>query len=227
VPKTNRAALEHVWSAWKRAYPDPAKGPESLQITDAQPTDKYLGWWETFYKAGKTWDATKAAAIEKRIDDILAAHGLTTEPAAAPKCIACANNKPNFNPPSKMHPCWAVMPEVTSISAIPNRSLTFFVTEDGAGFILQGERDHKGSLPAVNLPTLKIRYKAKLVFRVSTTTPFYILQSNGTTQMALVKNQGITDGLLIWNMEERGNSYYGNEKGGAYRGSIERVYGEP
>jgi hypothetical protein len=101
------------------------------------------------------------------------------------------------------------------------------VTEDGGGFILKGERDHKGALPAGNLPTLKIRYRAKLVFRVSTTTPFSILQSNGTTPIALVKNQGITDGLLIWNMEERGNSYYGHAKGGAYRGSIELVYGLP
>jgi hypothetical protein len=227
VPKTNKAALEHVWSVWKRAYPDPAKGAESLLITNAQPTDKYLGWWETFYKAGKKWDAARAAAVEQRIDDILAAHGLTAEPAAAPGCIACANNKPNFNPPSKMHPCWAVMPEVTSISAIPDRALTFHVTEDGSGFVLKGERDHKGALPAGNLPTLKIRYRAKLVFRVSTTTPFSILQSNGTTPIALVKNQGITDGLLIWNMEERGNSYYGHAKGGAYRGSIELVYGLP
>ena len=229
VPKTNKAALEHVWSAWRRAYPDPTKGPESLAITDAQPTDKYLGWWETFYKAGKTWDATKVAAIEKRIDDILAAHGLTAEPAAADFCIACANNKPNFNPPSKMHPCWAVMPDVTSISAIPNRSLAFYVTEDETGFVLKGERDHKGALTAAagKIPTLKIRYKAKLVFHVSTTTPFYILMANKTSQMASVKNQGITDGMLIWHMEDRGNSYYGNAKGGAYQGSIERVYGLP
>ena len=227
VPKTNKAALEHVWSAWKRAYPDPSKGPESLASTGAWPPDKYLGWWETFYKAGKAWDATKAAAVEKRIDDILAAHGLTTEPAADPKCIACANNKPNFNPPSKMHPCWAVMPEKTCISAIPSRSLAFYVTEDETGFVLKGERDHKGALAAGNMPTLKIRYRAKLVFRVSTTTPFYILQSNGTTPMALVKNQGITDGVLIWNMEEYDASCYGNAKGGRYRGVIERVYGVP
>ena len=224
VPKTNKAALEHIWSAWKRAFPGTG---ESLKITNAQPTDKYLGWWETFYKAGKTWDATRAGAIERRIDAILAAHGLTSEPAAVGGCIACANNKPNFNPPSKMHPCWAVMPELTSISAIPNRALTFYVTEDAGGFVLKGERDHKGALPAGNLPTLRIRYKAKLVFRVSVTTPFYILQSNGTTQMSDVKNQGITDGVLIWNMEERGDTYYGNAKGGNYRGSIKRVFGVP
>ena len=119
------------------------------------------------------------------------------------------------------------MPELTSISAIPNRALTFYVTEDETGFVLKGERDHKGSLPAVNLPTLQIRYKAKLVFRVSVTTPFYILQSNGTTQMAGVKNQGITDGALIWNMEERGDTYYGNARGVNYKGIIKRVFGVP
>lgn len=226
VPKTNKAALEHIWSAWKRAFPGAT--PESLKITNANPTDKYLGWWETFYKAGKTWNATRAGAIESRIDAILLAHGLASEPAAVGGCIACANNKPNFNPPSKMHPCWAVMPELTSISAIPNRALTFYVTEDETGFVLKGERDHKGSLPGGSkLPTLQIRYKAKLVFRVSVTTPFYILQSNGTTQMSDVKNQGVTDGVLIWNMEERGDTYYGNAKGGTYRGVIKRVFGVP
>ena len=120
------------------------------------------------------------------------------------------------------------MPEITSISAIPRQSLD--VPRDGGRKWLRSEgraRPQGRVAPRATCRRSRFRYRAKLVFRVSTTTPFSILQSNGTTPIALVKNQGITDGLLIWNMEERGNSYYGHAKGGAYRGSIERVYGLP
>ena len=71
------------------------------------------------------------------------------------------------------------------------------------------------------MPTLKVRFLTKLVFHVSTTSRFYILRTNGT-QMSGVKNQGVTDGVLIWHMEEYGDSRYGNS---TYRGTIQKVFG--
>ena len=223
IPKTNKDALEYVWNSWIRAYP--GSTPESL-VTGVGGGDKYLNWWEKFYNVDKKkWDAAKITAIENRIDEILSLHGLGTEPSAEPNCIACANNKPNFEPPSKMHPSWANMPEKNRINAIPYSALTFYVTEDGTGFIVKGERDHKGPLSADKMPTLNIRFLTKLVFYVSTTTPFYIYENNGTSQMSRVKNQGVTDGLLIWYMEHNGDSKYGNSKGGAYISNIKKVFG--
>jgi len=223
IPKTNKEALEYVWSSWKRAYPGIA--PESLK-TNVGGGDKYLDWWERFYNVDrKTWDAEKISAIEARIDAILADHGLTLEPPAVPLCIACANNKPNFNAPSKMHASWANMPQKSRINAIPHSALTFYVTEDETGFIVKGERDHMGPLSAGNTPTLRVRFYTQLVFRVATTTPFYILRLDGTA-MSGVKNQGVTDGVLIWNMEHTGDSIYGNaSKTAAHKGTIQKVFG--
>jgi hypothetical protein len=224
IPKTNKEALECVWSSWKGAYP--GLTPESL-VTNVAGGDKYLGWWQKFYNVdNKKWDSAKISAIESRIDAILRDHGLSTEPAAVAGCVACANNKPNFNPPSKMHPAWANTPQINRINSIPYSALTFYVTEDVSGFVVKGERDHMGPLdPASRMPTLRVRFLAKLVFRVSTTTPFYIL-SLGNSPRSGVKNQGVTDGVLIWNMEETGSSYYGNAtKTAAYKGSIQKVFG--
>ena len=103
--------------------------------------------------------------------------------------------------------------------------MAFYVTEDAGGFVLKGERDHEGPLSgarmAARMPTLKVRFLTKLVFHVSTTSRFYILRTNGT-QMSGVKNQGVTDGVLIWHMEEYGDSRYGNS---TYRGTIQKVFG--
>ena len=222
IPKTNKDALEYVWNSWIRAYPDST--PESL-VTGVGGGDKYLNWWENFYNVDKKkWDAAKITAIENRIDQILSLHGLTNDPSAEPNCIACANNKPDFEPPSKMHSSWANMPRLSRINAIPYSALTFYVTEDGTGFIVKGERDHMGALSAGRMPTLNIRFLTKLVFYVSTTTPFYILHNNGTSQMSKVKNQGVTDGVLIWYMDHNADSKYGNNKGG-YISNIKKVFG--
>jgi len=44
--------------------------------------------------------------------------------------------------------------------------------------------------------------------------------------MSGVKNQGVTDGVLIWNMETNGNSFYGNaSKTTEYKSSIQKVFG--
>ena len=228
IPRTNKAALEYVLSSWKHAYAGIA--PESLK-TNVSAGDKYLNWWERFYNGGggspaRTWDAAKILAIETRIDDILRDHGLTAEPAAVVDCIACANNKPNFNPPSKLHPSWAQMPLLTRVSGIPYATLTFHVTEDAGGFVVKGERDHTGALGSGKMPTISVRYGAKLVFHVSVTTPFHIYQSNWTA-MPNVKNQGVTVGSLIWHMEteSRAASIYGNTTAAGFRGSIKRVFG--
>ena len=223
IPRTNKAALEYVWSSWKHAYPDSA--PESLK-TNVAGGDKYLNWWQKFYNVdNKKWDAAKISAIEARIDAILDKHGLKDEPTAVEYCVACANNKPNFNPPSKMHSSWAKMPLLSRIEAIPYCTLKFYVTEGASGFVVKGDRDHMGSLSG-NLPTLRVRFLTKLVFYVSTTTPFYILKLNNA-QMPDVKNQGVTDGMLIWKMEVTENSYYGNsgKAAASYKGSIQKVFG--
>jgi hypothetical protein len=227
IPRTNKEALEHVWSTWKRAFPGGT--PESL-ATNVSGGDKYLNWWQKFYNVdNKKWDSANVLAIESRIDAILRDHGLTTEPAAVSGCAACANNKPNFNPPSKMHPAWANLPKLSYVSKIPYCTLKFHVTEDESGFIVKGERDHAGLLdPLSRTPTLRVRNGTKFVFRVSTTTPFYILRTDRAV-MSGVKNQGVTDGVLIWNMENVGDpelSYmvarYGNA---AYNGVIQKVFG--
>ena len=220
VPRTNKAALEYVWSSWKLAFP--GAGAESL-YTGLLSGPKYLNWWERFYNGeNRTWDAAKIAGIESRIDAILKAHGLEFEPSAVPNCIACANNKPNFNPPSRMEACWAIGPTRTHLTAFPYSALSFYVTEDAGGFVLKGERDTAGPLStASRMPTLQVRFATKLVFHVSTTSRFYILRLNGS-QMSGVKNQGVTDGLLIWHMEEYGDSRYGNS---TYRGTIQKVLG--
>jgi hypothetical protein len=225
IPRSNKKALEYVWSSWKRAYP--GVEPKSLE-TGLSGGDKYLNWWERFYNVNpkKTWDNAKISAIEARIDAILAAHDLTNEPVAVEGCIACANNKPNFNPPSKLHSSWANMPTKSRIQAIPYNSLMFYITEDGSGFIVKGERDHMGPFVGGKMPiTLNVRFLTKLVFKVSTITPFYILNLDGSL-MAGVKNQGVTDGVLIWNMETNGNSFYGNaSKTTEYKSSIQKVFG--
>jgi hypothetical protein len=228
IPKTNKEALEYVWSAWKRAFP--GSTPESLAcVPSIAGGDKYLHWWEKFFNVDKKrWDSAKITAIEARIDAILGAHGLTTEPPAVAGCIACANNRPNFDVPPKLHASWANTPQKSRINTIPYSSLTFRVTEDATGFVVKGERDHMGPLGSSSMPTLRVRFLAKLVFRVSTTTPFYILTRDGTP-MSGVKNQGATDGVLIWNMENVGDpelSYmvarYGNA---AHNGTIQKVFG--
>jgi hypothetical protein len=225
IPRTNKAALEYVWNAWKGAVPD--AGPESLK-TNVGGGDKYLSWWQRFYNVApkRTWDAAKISAIEARIDEILRDHGLTAEPAAVANCIACATNAPNFNPPSKVHPSWATMPTKSRIAAIPYAALTFYVTEDETGFVVKGERDHMGPLSAADrMPALRVRFLAKLVFHVSTSTPFCILHQN-ETRRSDVKNQGVTDGVLIWHMEDTASSIYGNaSKTAAYKGSIQKVFG--
>ena len=204
---------------------------ETLIMTNFNPTDKYLGWWEKFFITdGKKWDSTKISAIEARIDEILASHGLTTEPAAVTGCIACANNKPNFNPTPKMDPYWAIMPTKSRVDAIPYSVLTFYITEDALGFIVKGDRDHNGSLATGKMPVLNIRFQSKILFYVSTVTPFYIMKANGTVAPdSEVKNQGITNGLLIWNYLNRynENSYYGKlgSSVGTYKNTVIKVFG--
>jgi hypothetical protein len=205
---------------------------ETLIMTNANPTDKYLGWWEKFFITdNKKWDSSKISAIEARIDAILASHGLTTEPAAVMGCIACANNKPNFNPTPKMDPSWAIMPTKSRINPIPYSSLTFYITEDALGFIVKGERDHMGSLPVgQKMPILYLRIPSKILFYVSTITPFYIMKANHTeAPISEVKNQGITNGLLIWKYSDRytENSYYGKlgVSVGSYKNQIIKVFG--
>ncbi len=204
---------------------------ETLIMTNANPTDKYLGWWEKFFITdGKKWDSTKISAIEARIDAILAAHGLTNEPAAVTGCISCANNKPNFNPIPKMDPSWAIMPTYNRVWTIRYATLTFYITEDALGFIVKGERDHKGSLPAGKMPVLNVQIGTKLLFYVSTVTPFYIIKLNGdaASDSKQVKNQGITNGLLIFNDEITDLFYYYgklNTTVGAYKNEIRRVFG--
>jgi hypothetical protein len=226
VPKTNKEALEYVWGAWKRAFP--GAGPESL-VTNVGGGDKYLSWWERFYNVDKRkWDSTMISAIEARIDEILSAHGLTTEPPAVAGCIACANNRPNFDVPSKMHASWANTPRKSRINTIPHSSLTFHVTGNDGGFTVSGERDHMGPLGSSLMPTLHVRFLTKLVFRVSTSTPFYILRLDGS-QMSGVKNQGVTDGVLIWNMEDVGDAALGytvaRYGSASHNGVIQKVFG--
>jgi hypothetical protein len=75
------------------------------------------------------------------------------------------------------------------------------------------------------MPALRVRFLAKLVFHVSTSTPFCILHQN-ETRRSDVKNQGVTDGVLIWHMEDTASSIYGNaSKTAAYKGSIQKVFG--
>jgi hypothetical protein len=202
-----------------------------LIMTNANPTDKYLGWWEKFFITdNKKWDSAKISAIEARIDAILASHGLTTEPAAVSGCIACANNKPNFNPTPKMDPSWAITPTYSRIGPVPYADLTFYITEDPLGFIVKGERDHMGSLPdGQKMPILNIRYVSKILFYVSTITPFYIMDQWGFKKDYLeVKNQGITNGLLIWmNLTSPSDASYGKFGAaiGPYRQKIVKVFG--
>jgi hypothetical protein len=234
IPKTNKAALEYVWSSWKKAFPV-SSGTETLGNTGAVPTDKYLGWWEDFFiTKGKKWDDAKISAIENRIDAILAAHGLTTEPVAVSGCIACANNKPNFNPTPKMDLSWYSMPTKTRINTIPNSTLKFYITEDALGFIVKGDRDHNGKLAAGNMPELKLRVCAKILFYVSTITPFYIMNREGKKipDHNGIKNQGITKGLLIWYTVEMYSDFLygkfkgdGNTKVDRYMNKIIRVFG--
>jgi len=234
IPRTNLEALEHVWSTWKMAYPV-SSGSETLKMTNASPNYKYLGWWEKFFITdNKKWDSVKISAIEARIDAILAAHGLTNEPAPVAGCIACANNNPNFNPTPKIHPSWAIMPTKSRVNRIPYRTLTFYVTEDALGFIVKGERDHKGSLPAdEKMPVLNARFLTKFIFHVSTITPFYIFNENGQKiEDERVKNQGTTKGLLIWfNTEYNHDCYYGSDKistgakTNAYKNMIKKIFG--
>jgi len=229
IPKTNKEAVDYVCRTWRQAFPV-SSGSETLIMTDAQPTDKYLGWWEKFFITDqKKWDSTKISAIEARIDGILAAHGLTNEPAAFTGCIACTNNKPNFNPIPKMDPSWAIMPTYNRVWTIRYATLTFYITEDALGFIVKGERDHKGSLPAEKMPVLNVQIGTKLLFYVSTVTPFYIIKLNGdkASDSKQVKNQGITNGLLIFNNEITDLFYYGklNTTVGAYKNEIRRVFG--
>ena len=231
IPKTNKEALEYVWNSWKNAYPT-SPGTETLKMSNANPTDKYLGWWEKFFITdNKKWDSAKISAIEARIDAILAFHGLTTEPAAVSGCIACANNKPNFNPTPKMDPSWAIMPTISRIGPISYAALTFYITEDAVGFVLKGERDHMGSLPdGQKMPVLNIRFVSKILFYVSTITPFYIMDEWGVKLSdSEVKNQGITNGLLIWMNTTRphDSSYgkFGATIGGRYRKKIVKVFG--
>ena len=216
IPKTNKDALEYVWKSWKKAYPV-SPGTETLKNTSANPTDKYLGWWEKFFITdSKKWDASKISAIENRIDQILEDHGLTTEPVAVSGCIACANNKPNFNPTPKMDPAWAIMPTKTRINTIPYSTLTFYITENALGFIVKGDRDHNGTLAAGNMPELNVRVCTQLRFYVSTITPFYIMNYQGIKLPSSngVKNQGATNGLLIWNNQDMDlDCLYGKFKG--------------
>jgi hypothetical protein len=205
-------------------------GTETLSMTNAKPTDKYLGWWEKFFITdNKKWDSAKISAIEARIDAILSSHGLTSEPAAVIGCIACANNKPNFNPTPKMHPSWAIMPTKSRVNSLPYSALTFYITEDALGFIVKGDRDHNGSLAAGKMPILNIRFLSKILFYVSTVTPFYIMKKDGTVAPGSeVKNQGITNGLLIWNYTERyDDSYYGKlgSSVGTYKNRVVKVFG--
>jgi hypothetical protein len=201
-----------------------------LIMTNANPTDKYLGWWEKFFITDKKkWDSAKISAIEARIDAILASHGLTTEPAAVSGCIACANNKPNFNPTPKMDPSWAITPTYSRIGPVPYADLTFYITEDPLGFIVKGDRDHMGSLPdGEKMPTLNIRFLSKILFYVSTITPFYIMDQWGKKNYLEVKNQGITNGLLIWmNLTTPYDASYGKFGAaiGPYRQKIVKVFG--
>jgi len=203
-----------------------------ITMTNANPTDKYLGWWEKFFITdGKKWDSAKISAIENRIDAILASHGLTTEPTAVSGCIACANNKPNFNPTPKMDPSWAIMPTKSRINPIPYSVLTFYITEDAVGFVVKGERDHMGSLPVgQKMPILYARIPSKIIFYVSTITPFYIMNEWGAEfRTSEVKNQGITNGLLIWNYSEKMYDYYYYGKVGVgvgnYKNKIVHVFG--
>jgi hypothetical protein len=235
IPKTNKEALEHVWRTWKKAYPV-TPGSETLKSRGEpyhvyNPIDKYLNWWEKFFVVdSKKWDASKISAIENRIDAILAAHGLTNEPAAVSGCIACANNKPNYNPIPKMDPSWAIMPTKSRIGPIPYLTLTFYITEDALGFVVKGDRDHMGSLTSGKLPILNIRFGCKVLFYVSTITQFYIMENNGNEAPASeVKNQGITNGLLIWinNYRAYEDSYYGKlgSSVGSYKNKIVKVFG--
>jgi len=204
---------------------------ETLIMTNANPTDKYLGWWEKFFITdNKKWDSAKISAIEARIDAILTSHGLTTEPAAVIGCIACANNKPNFNPTPKLDPSWAITPTYSSIGTIPYAALTFYITEDAVGFVLKGNRDHMGSLPdGEKMPVLNIRFLSKILFYVSTITPFYIMDALGAKKdSSEVKNQGITNGLLIWmNTTVPQDASYGKFGAaiGPYRKQIVKVFG--
>ena len=206
-------------------------GTETIKLTNASPNDKDLGWWEKFFITdGKKWDDTKISAIENRIDAILADHGLTSEPAAVTGCIACTNNKPNFNPTPKMHPSWVIMPNKNRVNVIPYSALTFYITEDALGFIVKGDRDHNGSLATGKMPVLNIRFQSKILFYVSTVTPFYIMKADGTVAPdSEVKNQGITNGLLIWNYLNRynENSYYGKlgSSVGTYKNTVIKVFG--
>ena len=229
IPKTNKDAIDHVCKSWRQAFPV-SSGSETLKMTNADPTDKYLGWWEKFFITdNKKWDSTKISAIETRIDAILAAHGLTNEPAAVAGCIACANNKPNFKPTPKMDPSWAITPTYNRIYTMPYIELTFYITEDALGFIVKGDRDHNGLLPAEKIPILNVRIGTKLLFYVSTVTPFYIMNQYQQQAAASykVKNQGITKGLLIWNHETIYDFYYGKLGGeiGKYMNQIKRVFG--
>ena len=125
---------------------------------------------------------------------------------------------------TKLHSVWANMPTKSRVNAIPNRALKFYITEDASGFIVKGERDHMGPLSAGNMPTLNIRLLTKSIFYVSTTTPFYILNTDNNEE-SNVKNQGITNGVLIWNMETESNYFYGNAtKTASYKSSIRKVF---
>lgn len=208
---------------------------ETLTMTGANPTNKYLGWWEKFFITdSKKWNDANISAIENRIDQILADHGLTSEPVTVSGCIACANNKPNFNPTPKMDPCWYIMPTKSRINTIPYSTLTFYITEDALGFIVKGERDHNGPLAAGNMPELNVRVCAQLLFYVSTITPFYIMNHYGIELDSWngVKNQGTTNGLLIWNNRDMAtDGFYGKFKGqynttvDTYMNKVKRVFG--
>jgi len=127
-----------------------------------------------------------------------------------------------------MDPVWAIMPTKSRVNPIPYSVLTFYVTEDALGFIIKGERDHMGPLASGNMPIINARFLTKFIFHVSTVTPFYILHNNGDIiPDSQVKNQGITNGMLIWNNTERPyDCFYGNPtKVGAYKNMIKKVFG--
>jgi hypothetical protein len=95
---------------------------------------------------------------------------------------------------------------------------------------VKGDRDHNGLLPVgEKIPILNVRIGTKLLFYVSTVTPFYIMNElqQQAQASAKVKNQGITKGLLIWNHETSEDFYYGKLGGeiGKYKNKIKRVFG--
>ena len=218
IPRTNREAIDYVLRSWERCKEGATA--ESIAVSSrTKGGDKYVNWWVKFYNDDKkTWDSAKIAAIEKRIDDILRDHGLTAEPTAEPGCVACLNNCPIFNPTPVLEPAWAFMPTKYNSYAFADRRLEFSVTEDGDGFILAGVKDHRGALAAGRRPTLHMRLRTQLIFKVNTTTPFYIQYKHDGKLLPAhvwVKRQGITLGNVVFTVSERMSMLYGDRAKGA------------